>query len=88
MIKTVDAMMIANKLPHPGVNFTNVLQAAFTHADPKSTIKLLNLTVFFALLIWAGKSCLQNIGVIDPRCLNSARGLRPIIVFFFAFVLP
>ena len=31
------------------VNFTNVLQAAFTRADPKSAIKLLNLTVFFAL---------------------------------------
>ena len=34
----------------PGVNFTNILQAAFMHADPKSAIKLLNLTVFFALL--------------------------------------
>ena len=34
----------------PWVNFTNVLQAAFTRADPKSVIKLLNLTVFFALL--------------------------------------
>ena len=33
-----------------GVNFTNVLRAAFTSADPKSAIKLLNLTVFFALL--------------------------------------
>ena len=33
-----------------GVNFTNVLRAAFMHADPKSAIKLLNLTVFFALL--------------------------------------
>ena len=34
----------------PGVNFTNVLRPAFTHTDPKSAIKLLNLTVFFALL--------------------------------------
>ena len=33
-----------------GVNFTNILRAAFTGADPKSAIKLLNLTVFFALL--------------------------------------
>ena len=32
------------------VNFTNVLQAAFMRVDPKSAIKLLNLTVFFALL--------------------------------------
>ena len=34
----------------PGVNFTNSLRAAFTRADPKSAIKLLNLTVFFVLL--------------------------------------
>ena len=34
----------------PGVNFTNVLRAALTRADPKSAIKLLNLTVVFALL--------------------------------------
>ena len=33
-----------------GVNFTNILRAAFTHADLKSARKLLNLTVFFALL--------------------------------------
>ena len=34
----------------PWINFTNILQAAFTHTDPKSAIKLLNLTVFFTLL--------------------------------------
>ena len=34
----------------PGVNFTNILLAAFTRADPKSAKKLLNLNVFFALL--------------------------------------
>jgi hypothetical protein len=34
----------------PGVNFTNILQAAFMHADPKRPKKMLNLTVFFALL--------------------------------------
>ena len=34
----------------PGVNLTNILRAAFTCADPKSAIKLLNMTVFFALL--------------------------------------
>ena len=33
-----------------GVNFTNILWAAVTHANPKSAIKLHNLTVFFALL--------------------------------------
>ena len=39
-----------------GVNFTNVLWAAFTPADPKSAKKLLNLTVFFALL---GSACVK-----------------------------
>jgi hypothetical protein len=34
----------------PGVNFTNVLRAAFTREDPKSAKKLLNLIVFLALL--------------------------------------
>ena len=39
-----------------GVNFTNVLQAAFTRKDPKSAIKLLYLTVYFALL---GSGCIK-----------------------------
>ena len=34
----------------PWVNFTNILWAAFTLTDPKSAIKQLGLTVFFALL--------------------------------------
>jgi len=33
----------------PGVNFINVLQAAFTHANPKSSKKTAKLSVFFAL---------------------------------------
>ena len=38
-------------LRQQGVNFTNILPADFTHADPKSAKKLLtdNLTVFFVL---------------------------------------
>ena len=40
-----------------GVNFTNILRAGFMCADPKSAIKLLNLTVFFALL---GSSCVKS----------------------------
>ena len=44
-VKTKFALVIIS-----GVNFTNVLRAAFMRADPKSAIKLLNLTVFFALL--------------------------------------
>ena len=34
----------------PHVNFINVFQAAFVSADPKSTKKTDNLSVFFALL--------------------------------------
>jgi len=37
-------------LPLPGVNFTNILCAAFTRADPKSTKKTDDFTVFFVLL--------------------------------------
>ncbi len=33
-----------------GVNFTNVLSAAFTLVDPKSVKMIDNLTVFFTLL--------------------------------------
>ena len=43
-------IQVDNVCIHPGVNFTNVLQAAFMCADPKSALKLLNLTVFFSLL--------------------------------------
>ncbi len=39
----------------PGVNFINVLQAAFAqHADLKSAKKIDNLTVFFAISRSAG----------------------------------
>jgi hypothetical protein len=36
------------KLDTTGVNFTNVLSAAFTHSDPKSAKKTVKLSVFFA----------------------------------------
>ena len=39
-----------------GVNFTNILQAAFTHADPKSAKKTVKLSSFFALL---GSACVK-----------------------------
>jgi len=42
--------MCLNEIELPGVNFTNVLQAAFMLVDPKSAKKQLELTVFFALL--------------------------------------
>ena len=34
----------------PGVNFTNVLRAAFTLVDPKTVKMIYNLTVFLMLL--------------------------------------
>jgi len=48
----------------PGVNFINVLQAAFTSADPKSAKKTVKLSVFFALSgsarVKAGRRTLMN----------------------------
>ena len=43
-------IFLRKKIMNSVVNFTNFLQAAFTLADPKSAIKLLNLSVFFAHL--------------------------------------
>ncbi len=39
------------QLVNLGVNFTNILQAAFECADPKNVKKIDNLTIFFALLV-------------------------------------
>jgi len=42
---------------HNGVNFINVLRAAFAHSDPKSTKKTDNMTAFFCTFgIFARKS--------------------------------
>ncbi len=49
------------------VNFENIQCAAFTFADPKSTKKTDDLTVFFCtfgILKW--KSCTLNVGEINP----------------------
>ncbi len=40
----------------PGVNFTNILLAAFMLVDPKSIKKIYNLTVIFTHL---GSACLK-----------------------------
>ena len=34
----------------PGVNFTNILQAAFMHEDPKRAKKTIKLSSFYAIL--------------------------------------
>ena len=41
--------ILKNVPKRPGVNFTNILQAAFTRADPKSAKKTVKLSSFFAL---------------------------------------
>jgi len=40
-----------------GVNFINVLRAAFTQPDPKSAKNTIKLSVFFALL---GSACIKT----------------------------
>ena len=51
-----------------GVNFTNILQADFTRADPKGAKKTVKLSSFFALSGSAGvKAAGKNIGEIYPR---------------------
>ncbi len=44
--------------PLPGVNFTNILCAAFTLVDPESIKKIDNLTVFFTL---QGSACVKAV---------------------------
>ena len=59
------------------VDFINVLSAAFTLADPKSAKKLLDLTVFFALLGYASvKSACRILMKLAP-------GNVTISIFFF-----
>jgi len=41
-----------------GVNFINVLQAAFTSDDPKTQKNTVKLSVFFALL---GSACIKTV---------------------------
>jgi len=51
-----------------GVNFTNVLRAAFTLKDPKSAKKTVKLSSFFALLGSAlVKAARKHVDEIDPR---------------------
>ncbi len=46
-----------------GVNFTNILNAAFKNADPKSAKKTDSLTVFFALLGFVLAKALQTLNM-------------------------
>jgi len=44
--------------------FINILQAAFTHAGPKSAENTVKLSVFFALL---GSEQVKGLHKMDPR---------------------
>ena len=60
-----------------GVNFANILQAAFVREDPKSAIKLLNLTVFFAFLgSERVKAALRMLVKLTPAGVNFANILQ------------
>ncbi len=57
-----------------GVDFFNILCAAFMHADPDRAKKTDNLTVFFALLGFKRvKAAHTHIGVIDHMCCGWGR---------------
>jgi len=52
----------------PGVDFTNILLEAFTHADPKSAKNTVKLSVSFcAFGICPCKSCSKNVDEIDNK---------------------
>ena len=57
MVKDCAAIMVCTS----GVNFTNVLCAAFMLVDPKTVKKIENLTVFFTLLGSEGVKAVRRI---------------------------
>ena len=55
----------------PGVNFNNVLKAAFTHADPKNAKKTVKLSSFIALLGSVGvKAARRTLVKLTPECID------------------
>jgi len=74
-------------MPHcwftPGVNFINVLQAAFTHADPKNAQKTVELSVFFVLLgSVLTKVAHRTLMKLNPDDQTVVRELHSTIRFF------
>jgi hypothetical protein len=65
------------KVRRLGVNFVNILQAALTPADPKSSKKTDSLTVFFALLesedVKASSKMLMKLILGFPRYMQEIR---------------
>ena len=65
-----------------GVNFINILHAAFTLADPESAKKLLDLTVFFALLVSAPVKSTRR--TLMKSTQGRAHLFRETLFFFFS----
>jgi hypothetical protein len=67
--------MIRSEILFRGVNFTNVLRAAFMHVGPKSTKIQSSYQTFFALL-GSGhiKALSKQVDEIDPRKQSYNKG--------------
>jgi len=68
----------------PGANFTNILQAAFICADPKSVKETDSLTVFFALL-WS--ACLKALIKMLMKLTPGVNFTHNFEHFFYEIVL-
>ncbi len=65
----------------PGVNFTNVLRAAFSQVDPKSVKNTVKPIVsFYTFGICGHKSCTQNVDEIEPSRCSLSHYDRPYVV--------
>jgi len=74
LVKAASKMLVKLTL---GLNFINILQAAFMHADSKSAEKAVKLSVFFTLLGSIHMKALRkHVGEIEPRSL-SHKGAAP-----------
>jgi len=61
-----------------GVNFVNILCAAFASLDPKSSKKIDNLTIFFPLLGSAHvKAAQKTLMKLAPGCREEVLGVQP-----------
>jgi len=69
----------------PGVDFINVLQAAFAHANPKSTKKTDGLTAYFTLCVSAGAKVTHKMLMKLTAGHNLAKLFPFVITCFFCF---
>ncbi len=74
----------------PGVNFINILRAAFLSADPESAKKTDNLTVFFVLLGSASvKAASRTLMKLTPGVYSNTICIRDLdkinLIWWFDF---